>query len=85
MDMLWIYSHPNYPNIQLFGNIPDDLFAPYRNLTMQQWSSKFGAEYHMVCEHRYRMAVMTQSPAFVFLIYFGFHKGSHYLARENNT
>jgi len=75
MDMLWIHSHPNYSHIHLFGNFSDYLLTPYRNLTIQQWSSEFRAENHMISEHRDRMAVMTQVPAFVFLIYFGFHKG----------
>jgi hypothetical protein len=85
MNMLWIYSHPNYFHIHLFGNFSDYLFTPYRNLTIKQWSSEFGTENHVISEHRYRMSVMTQAPAFVFLIYIGFHKASLYLAKENNT
>ena len=83
--MLRIHSHPNYLYIQLLGNIPDDFFTSNRNISKKQWSSEFGAENHMICQKLNRMAVMTQAPAFVFLIYFGFHKGSLYLAKENNT
>jgi len=81
MDVFRIHSHANYPHIKLFGNIPDDLLASYRNLTKKQGSSELGAKNHMISEKRYRMAVMTQAPAFVFLISFGFHKASLYLAK----
>ena len=85
MDMLRIHSHPNYPYIQILGNRPDYLLASYCNITIQQRFSIFGAENHMISKKRYRMAVMTQAPAFVFLITFGFHRALTSLAKEDNT
>ena len=67
MNMLWIYSHTNYLHIHLPGNLSNDFFASDCDLTIKQWSSEFSAENHMISEHRDRMAVMTQAPAFVFL------------------
>ena len=75
MYMLGIHGHPDYADVHVLGNTTNYLFASLCYITEEYRSPVFSAKYHVIRLHRNGMAVMSQAPAFVFLIIIWFHEG----------